>query len=243
MQLVKRLTVNEKGRDFIVGDLHGCFEDLQLIMGHINFDPAQDRLISTGDLIDRGPDSAKCLGLLQEEWFHAVMGNHELMFADFLMSIGSSTECMAEEAIELFLYNGGEWALESKDTERDPFFKLEETLRSMPVILSVETPEGSLFHVAHGDLMIDKETILTDRDILKLETEVNPDDRVIGTMTAELLTQHVVWSRRLISHPASHCGIREFEGLSRVYVGHTICEVLNTSLHMYSLMAGPTYNV
>ena len=45
-------SVNRKGRDFIVGDLHGCVDALRYLLREIAFDPASDRLFSVGDLVD-----------------------------------------------------------------------------------------------------------------------------------------------------------------------------------------------
>src|SRR3546814_1363745 len=75
--LHRHLPANTAGRDFIVGDLHGCLDLLQVELARIAFDPTRDRLFSVGDLTDRGPDSMGCLRLLREPWFYAVHGNHE----------------------------------------------------------------------------------------------------------------------------------------------------------------------
>lgn len=64
---------------WLVGDLHGCLAQLTAKLRLLRFDPYQDLLISVGDLIDRGPQSAACLGLLDCRWFRAVRGNHEQM--------------------------------------------------------------------------------------------------------------------------------------------------------------------
>lgn len=66
---------NSLGRDFIVDDLHGCLDLLDIELDRVGFDPAVDRLFSVGDLIDRGPDSMGCLRLLNKPWFFAVRGN------------------------------------------------------------------------------------------------------------------------------------------------------------------------
>ena len=84
MPLIQRYPHNRTGRDFVIGDLHGCLPLLTRLLDHVQFDPTLDRLFSTGDLIDRGPDSAGCLELLKENWFHAVVGNHELMLTRYL---------------------------------------------------------------------------------------------------------------------------------------------------------------
>lgn len=67
---LKYLPANDKGRDFVVGDIHGCFDEVQYVLSKgVNFDPSVDRLISVGNLIDRGPASALCVDLLYEPWF------------------------------------------------------------------------------------------------------------------------------------------------------------------------------
>jgi len=73
------ISENTTGRDFAVGDIHGCYRLLMDQLTYVGFDQAQDRLFSVGDIIDRGPDSLKCLRLLQEPWFYMVRGNHEDM--------------------------------------------------------------------------------------------------------------------------------------------------------------------
>ena len=49
------------GRDWIVGDVHGCFQTLRQALAAIDFEPGRDRLFSVGDLIDRGPHSNEAL--------------------------------------------------------------------------------------------------------------------------------------------------------------------------------------
>jgi hypothetical protein len=80
---VARYATNTRGRDFVVGDLHGCRALLDRLLREVNFRPESDRLFSVGDLIDRGPESMSCLDLLDEPWCHGVLGNHEVMLIDF----------------------------------------------------------------------------------------------------------------------------------------------------------------
>ena len=56
-----RFARNERGRDFAVGDIHGCFSDLARGLKAIGFDEKADRLFSVGDLVDRGPESTHAL--------------------------------------------------------------------------------------------------------------------------------------------------------------------------------------
>jgi serine/threonine protein phosphatase 1 len=78
---IRRVSANSQGRDFVIGDLHGCLDQLQDKLNSASFEPERgDRLFAVGDLVDRGPDSLGCLKLLQEPWFFSVLGNHDQMF-------------------------------------------------------------------------------------------------------------------------------------------------------------------
>ena len=73
------LPANKRGRDFCIGDLHGCHAMLQRLLKAVGFNVRRDRLFSVGDLVHRGPSSTQCLRLVKEDWFYPVMGNHEAM--------------------------------------------------------------------------------------------------------------------------------------------------------------------
>lgn len=99
----KHFANNTLGHDYVVGDVHGDYERLTDLLSVIKFDVTVDRLFSVGDLIDRGPASAKCLELLNEPWFFSVLGNHEEML------INAAKDSV--EDMELWEQNGGEWGV------------------------------------------------------------------------------------------------------------------------------------
>lgn len=68
---------NACGRDFVVGDIHGCMSAFEQLLAEVDFDTQHDRMFSVGDLIDRGEQSERALGLLEHDWFYPVLGNHE----------------------------------------------------------------------------------------------------------------------------------------------------------------------
>lgn len=79
--LFKHYDVNTQGRDFVVGDIHGCFYLLEVFLATdtVNFDESCDRVFSLGDLCDRGPESERVSKFLRKPRFHALRGNHEHM--------------------------------------------------------------------------------------------------------------------------------------------------------------------
>lgn len=62
---------------WIVGDIHGCAEELDRLLRRLDPGPG-DHLISTGDLLHRGPDPGGVIDLLERCGARFVLGNHEL---------------------------------------------------------------------------------------------------------------------------------------------------------------------
>ena len=48
----------------IIGDIHGCYDELNQLLDRIDWSPRDHILILTGDLIDRGPKIKETLMLL-----------------------------------------------------------------------------------------------------------------------------------------------------------------------------------
>jgi hypothetical protein len=67
-------------RTIVIGDVHGCFDELQDLLHDVGARPA-DRLISVGDLINKGPDSPAVIAwAMRTPNLECVLGNHELRF-------------------------------------------------------------------------------------------------------------------------------------------------------------------
>lgn len=73
---VRTLPLNTQGTDYVVGDIHGCFDLVDQALARLGFAPDQDRLLCVGDLIDRGPQSAQVDAFLARPYVYAVRGNH-----------------------------------------------------------------------------------------------------------------------------------------------------------------------
>jgi bis(5'-nucleosyl)-tetraphosphatase (symmetrical) len=65
---------------YIVGDIQGCFDELQQLLQLASFDPKQDELWITGDLVARGPKSLETLRYVKGlgDSAKVILGNHDL---------------------------------------------------------------------------------------------------------------------------------------------------------------------
>lgn len=65
---------------YAIGDVQGCLASLKQLLEQIHYDPNQDTLWFTGDLINRGPDSLGTLRFIQSlpSSTICVLGNHDL---------------------------------------------------------------------------------------------------------------------------------------------------------------------
>src|SRR5580698_5311765 len=65
------------GRTLIVGDVHGCPDELDELLETVAFAPERDRLVLVGDVVVRGPDSRRALHRAVELEAAIARGNHE----------------------------------------------------------------------------------------------------------------------------------------------------------------------
>lgn len=192
-RLFRSFPLNIKGRDFVVGDIHGCFTTLTLALKEVGFDESKDRLFSVGDLVDRGPESADALDWIAKPWFHAVRGNHEQM------AIGVAA---GKHDLGNYMLNGGGWFLSMPESRQQLYAK---AFDDLPLCIEVETKVG-LVGIVHAEVEGYNWQAFTD-------AVVNAPSK----KKLDALKEVVMWERSRIRH--NEC--TSVDGIARLYVGHT----------------------
>ncbi|MEI6859939.1 MAG: symmetrical bis(5'-nucleosyl)-tetraphosphatase [Shewanella sp.] len=66
--------------NYFVGDIQGCFVELELLLSKVDFNPSTDVLWAVGDLVARGPGSLATLRYFKhlDGSAKVVLGNHDL---------------------------------------------------------------------------------------------------------------------------------------------------------------------
>lgn len=139
MNRVDTFEKNINGKDFVVGDIHGCFSLLIKELKKLNFDFENDRLFATGDLVDRGPESHLAEEFLEYPWFFSVMGNHEQMTIQYADGYFPPNA---------YIHNGGVWNVFNS---KEQVNRIADVLRQLPVAIEVETDYGVL-GIVHADV-------------------------------------------------------------------------------------------
>lgn len=194
--VVLKLSRNLTGRDFIVGDIHGAFELLERALARVAFDPSRDRLIATGDLVDRGPQSRLALDWLRKPWFFSVAGNHEWMALDAFDAEGNPRFDISQ--VPLLLENGLGWWLQLSAAQRVPYLQ---AFARLPLAIEVDTSRGTV-GVIHADVPRG----MNWQEFCSLLEQGN-----------ERVRQTCLWTRRRAER-LDRSGI---EGIGRVFIGHT----------------------
>jgi len=114
---------------YIIGDVHGCYTTLMALLDKL---PSDAPLCFVGDLIDRGPDSARVVEFVRSEGHQCVLGNHEEMMLDHQPQVGYGST-------PIWFHNGGYDTLASYGDDLDLLQHHRDWLRTLPH--HIEFPE------------------------------------------------------------------------------------------------------
>ena len=81
----------EKGKHYVIGDVHGCYEEFLLLKEKIEKQDPEATIILTGDFVDRGPQVWEMLGWAMEHIrpggkYQSIRGKHEEMVLEWYQS-------------------------------------------------------------------------------------------------------------------------------------------------------------
>jgi serine/threonine protein phosphatase 1 len=138
--MIRHFEQNRTGRDFAVGDIHGCFTKLAAALATLGFNESVDRLFSVGDLVDRGPESHLAVEWIEKPWFHAVQGNHEDLAIRYVEP--------GNRNAEHYMMNGGAWLIGMQRYEQ---VAIADALQTLPYAIEVETADG-IVGIIHADV-------------------------------------------------------------------------------------------
>jgi len=114
---------------YFIGDVHGCYDALQRLLEDIHYQPERDHLWFAGDLVNKGPESLRCMQLiLSLPHANSVLGNHDLHLLALASGVLPESKSHNMEDI-----------MESADRDH-----IVEWLRHRPLLHS--HPQGTLVH-------------------------------------------------------------------------------------------------
>ncbi|EOD46869.1 putative metallophosphoesterase [Neofusicoccum parvum] len=147
-------TAADRQRLVVVGDVHGCKPELVELLHKIDFRPASDHLVLTGDIISKGPDSTGVVDFARDLHASCVRGNHEdrVLLSRKAMKVAEADMSSNKQLGEDEARNGGN----KKDKALAKKFNAKqiEWLEQCPVILRVGQIKGmGEVLVAHGGLV------------------------------------------------------------------------------------------
>ena len=199
--LIETFDASKITRIFVVGDLHGCYQEFIDKLEKINFDFEHDLIISVGDLVDRGKDSFKCLELVKQHWFKAIRGNHEQMCLE---------GAIAPEMKAFHQKHGGQWLY---DLSIDMYKDVLKLCLNLPIVLEM-TFKGKTYGFIHGDIKIN------DWDEFKKKLlESN-----YFSCNAESTLQSALWGRSRIRAAQNNKKMSIISGIDQLYLGHTVLD-------------------
>ena len=113
--LARRVERNRRGRDLVVGDIHGHFATLRRVLAELEVSE-HDRVFSLGDLVDRGPDSWAAKSWIagphaSERFQLTIRGNHEqMMLAGLAVGPRRGRRRLRDvDDWSIWRMNGGDW--------------------------------------------------------------------------------------------------------------------------------------
>ncbi len=174
-----------KGRLIAIGDVHGCADELEEMLDKIA-PSVDDTLIFLGDLINRGPDSARVLKRVESLGnARCLLGNHELRLLRYRHEGDPS------------LLKDYDWPTLKQIGPEDWAF-----LESLE--LTISYPEAEAVFV-HGGFLSDRAWTEQDAEVVTSIQVIDPDNPAVYGKRSKM-TNGISWAERWKGPPFVICG-------------------------------------
>lgn len=156
-------------RSIVIGDIHGCYKNLKELLNTVNFQEKTDRLISLGDLMDRGKQSYEVFDFFRKLKLQIndraviIRGNHEQMLLDAAEDINEKV---------LWYMNGGKETIKSFKRHMDNAEVHAQWMKKNTVLYY----QDKYFQCVHAGIFYEEpemnpaDTLLWDRNALQENT-------------------------------------------------------------------------
>jgi bis(5'-nucleosyl)-tetraphosphatase (symmetrical) len=121
---------------YVVGDVQGCFKELEALLKKVKFNKETDQLIFAGDLVNRGKDSNKVLEFCinNKKSVSGVLGNHDFYLL-YLIEHQKKDKSLKK-------------VLESKNLQQ-----YQSWLKALPLFLEIKIKEtNEVFWISHAGI-------------------------------------------------------------------------------------------
>ena len=210
------LKENTQGTDWVVADIHGEYNKLLKKLDEVCFDFEVDRLLCSGDLVDRGPYSYRVVKLLDQPWFFSTLGNHESMCIEAYKH--SHMEWVYRE-------NGGDWFFDLSKENQDEVI---EKLMGLPLTICTKVNGKSilLVHARVPEDNGDSPWLDEERKMYEIPKEYIED---------------ATWNRHF-SSSRHYMTSKEVKAFDLVCVGHTVLKAPTRMANSPNLYIGVVYD-
>jgi predicted phosphodiesterase len=155
----------------VLSDIHGNLPALRAVVDHIDrWSP--DTVIVGGDIVNRGPLSGDCLGLVarrrEADGWRLLRGNHE----DFVLDCGNPDRPLSGPGYETTQF--AHFALTQVGANA-------ELLRAMPDVFERAAPNGELLRIVHASMRNNRDGVYPATPDEELRRQIAPAPAVFVT--------------------------------------------------------------
>ena len=121
---------------YVIGDVQGCYAELEKLVNKINFNPDKDKIIFAGDLVNRGTQSLEVMEfcIKYKNSVKAVLGNHDFYLL-YLIEHKKKNRSLRK-------------VLESENIE-----KYHKWLKKLPLLLEIKIKKtDEVFWISHAGI-------------------------------------------------------------------------------------------